>query len=442
MRGLQHRADTKVMTRSRLTTWPEIAAYIGRDARTAKRYEAGRGLPVRRVPGGGKAPVYAFSDELDAWLAQTSPEADPAPIPDAPPTPPVVLEPSRPPGLGRPLTVAIGTGLALIAAVCGAVVLGRLAPTSPHHRPIPRAVALVQMGDYAWRRRTPDGLSRAVDAFTQAAVIDPAYAPAYVGLADVYNLSPQYGVMAPADAFPRAKAAAERALALDAGSAAAHRALAFVDFWWAQCVGDAFREFHTALRLDPRSAQTHHWFANALAERGDPAAVAEIDAAVAAEPTTAAMADKGWILIMLGRLTEAQAVLASVTALDPSYATAHEQLAFLHERRGEDAEMLREDATVALLDHKPEQARKIGIGQSALARGGHTAMLRALADQEQGSLVQIASLRSRLRDRAATLRLLDAARTSHDPGLLGVATSPDFAWLRMDPRFTQLALIR
>ena len=429
------------MSRQRLTTWPEIAGYIGRDMRTAKRYETARGLPVRRVPGGGKAPVYAFKDELDAWLAQAPPEFRPAatlvdlePAASAPP------RSSSSSGLGRSLLVGVIAGLAVMAAVAGAVTLRRPAQASPSHTLSPRAVALVQEGDYAWRRRTPEGLRRALDAFTQAAVIDPQYAPAYVGLADVYDLSPQYGMLAPAEAFPRAKAAAERALSLDPASAEAHRALAFVDFWWAREVGDAFRQFHEALRLNPRLAQTHHWLANALAERGDPAAVAEIDAALSIEPTTAVMTDKGWILVMLGRLDEAQAVLSAVTALDPSYAMAHQYTAFLHERRGEDADMLREEAKVAALTHRSEDAHAFALARAALARGGHDAMLRSLADQARGGPVHVASLRSRLHERAATLQLLEAARASHDPALLGVATSPDFRWLESDARFAELTL--
>ena len=52
----------------RLTTWKEIGSYIGRDGRTAKRYEIERGLPVRRMPGQRKSVVFAYSDEIDLWL--------------------------------------------------------------------------------------------------------------------------------------------------------------------------------------------------------------------------------------------------------------------------------------------------------------------------------------------------------------------------------------
>ena len=57
--------------RARLDSWKEIAAYIGRDIRTAMRWEKERGLPVHRVPGdGARQPVFAYKDELDEWLEQ------------------------------------------------------------------------------------------------------------------------------------------------------------------------------------------------------------------------------------------------------------------------------------------------------------------------------------------------------------------------------------
>jgi hypothetical protein len=52
----------------RLDSWKEIAEYLKRDVRTVQCWEQTRGLPVRRVPGGGHAAVYALKSELDAWL--------------------------------------------------------------------------------------------------------------------------------------------------------------------------------------------------------------------------------------------------------------------------------------------------------------------------------------------------------------------------------------
>src|SRR5437870_13748804 len=70
--------------RRRLTSWKEIAAYLGRDIRTAVRWEKERGLPVRRIPGGKARSVFAYADELDRWIGDgalaTDGRTDPTPV--------------------------------------------------------------------------------------------------------------------------------------------------------------------------------------------------------------------------------------------------------------------------------------------------------------------------------------------------------------------------
>lgn len=69
--------------RARLRGWKEIGRHFGVDERTAKRWEQARGLPVHRLPGEARAPVYAFADELDQWVARSRAEADMEPAPAA-----------------------------------------------------------------------------------------------------------------------------------------------------------------------------------------------------------------------------------------------------------------------------------------------------------------------------------------------------------------------
>src|ERR1035441_1545248 len=56
---------------TRLDSWKEIAAYLGKAERTVKRWDVDRGLPIHRVPGGGRASVYAYTHELDEWVKST-----------------------------------------------------------------------------------------------------------------------------------------------------------------------------------------------------------------------------------------------------------------------------------------------------------------------------------------------------------------------------------
>lgn len=57
-------------SKRRLDSWKEIAAYLRRDQRTAQRWARERGLPVHHVPGPGRGRVFAWTEEIDAWLKQ------------------------------------------------------------------------------------------------------------------------------------------------------------------------------------------------------------------------------------------------------------------------------------------------------------------------------------------------------------------------------------
>jgi len=69
----------------RFTCWKEIAAYLDRDVRTVQRWEATRAMPVHRLPGAGRSPIYALKSELDEWWARTPARQDsPILMPPAP----------------------------------------------------------------------------------------------------------------------------------------------------------------------------------------------------------------------------------------------------------------------------------------------------------------------------------------------------------------------
>lgn len=363
----------------RLSTWAEIAAYIGRDVRTARRYESERGLPVRRLPG-ARSTVYALTRDLDAWRAGGAPEAEeartldaPAPVPPPAAGPGPAAHPLAPGAEPRSVRSKIATGGALLAmlalAASGAagwkaLRLGAARPGSAEAR------VLTDEGVYAWNLRTPQGISTAVDRFTQAVVRDPEYAPAYAGLADAYNLAPEFTGMRPQDAYPRAKAAAERAVALDPRSADAHRALAFETFWWERDAARARREFETSLSLDHRPAITHLWYANMLAAELDPRALDEVRRALRLEPaSTAARSDEGWILYMLGRPREALATLNVVAAADPNYSALYRYRALAELAVGDDLGMLKDLRREGELTQEPVLVRLASAGLAASPRG-------------------------------------------------------------------------
>jgi tetratricopeptide (TPR) repeat protein len=122
-------------------------------------------------------------------------------------------------------------------------------------------------GRYHWNRRTGEAHKKAIAEFEQAVRLDPTYALAYTGLADVYATLPGIADTPPREALPRAKAAASRALELDDTLPEAHTSIGFIrtyDLDWAA----AEEEFRKALELDPDYAIAHQWHAGILSSVG------------------------------------------------------------------------------------------------------------------------------------------------------------------------------
>jgi tetratricopeptide (TPR) repeat protein len=135
------------------------------------------------------------------------------------------------------------------------------------HVPAPGAEEFYLRGRYLWNQRTADSLSKAIDAYTQAIVKDPSYAEAYAGLAESYDLLPEFAYTDLTEAFSRARDAADKAIELNPNLAAAHRAKAFALFFGDWDIPGSDAEFQRALALDPNSAETHHWYASTLFNR-------------------------------------------------------------------------------------------------------------------------------------------------------------------------------
>jgi DNA-binding SARP family transcriptional activator/tetratricopeptide (TPR) repeat protein len=170
---------------------------------------------------------------------------------------------------GRQIEVASDDAHAAIARILGAARLAR-DRTGPRPTVTAEAFDLYQQGRFAWSRRTPASLTRAMALLERAVEIDPGYARAHVGLADVYNVlgSYDYGVLSPGFASARARDAAMRALALDPDLAAAHAALANVrmnyDWDWAA----AESGFRRAIQLNPGYTPASEWLAYLLLATG------------------------------------------------------------------------------------------------------------------------------------------------------------------------------
>jgi serine/threonine protein kinase len=126
-----------------------------------------------------------------------------------------------------------------------------------HYTESNEAYQLYLKGQYHFAKRTKDDILRGIDYFQQAINIDPKFALAYARIAEAYASMPPYPYLAPLEAFPKAKAAAQQALEIDPELAEGHSALAYVlapfDWNWKE----SEREFKRAIELDPNSAAVH-----------------------------------------------------------------------------------------------------------------------------------------------------------------------------------------
>ena len=150
------------------------------------------------------------------------------------------------------------------------------------------AYELYLKGRFFWNRRTGADLRKAIDDFNDAIGKDPNYALAYAGLADCYDLLHEYSELSPKDSYPKAKAAALKALELDDTLGEAHTSLAYslinYDWDWRS----AEREYRRAIQLDPNYATAHQWYAECLSIlRRHIEAIAEIKRAQELSPTLA-----------------------------------------------------------------------------------------------------------------------------------------------------------
>src|SRR5215469_7312566 len=117
-------------------------------------------------------------------------------------------------------------------------------------------------GRFFWNKRTGNDLKKSIDYFQQAIAIDPNYALGYAGVADAYVFLPGYTAGAPRDCYPKAIAAAKKALALDDTLAEAHTTLGMAIYSYEFDFGQANREFQRAIELNPNYATGHQQYGN------------------------------------------------------------------------------------------------------------------------------------------------------------------------------------
>ena len=196
-------------------------------------------------------------------------------------------------------------------------------------------------GRFFWNKRTPDAVRKAIEYFERALEADQNYAFAYAGLADAYHILSVYGVLAAVDAYPKAQAAARRALQLDPLMAEAHVSAACVAFAYDWDWPAAEQGFRRAVELNPKYAHAHHWLAWLLvALRRHEEAAREARRAAELEPLSPQLNTRvGHILTYANRPDEGVDASRRALELDPNYVFAYETMAlgYIRQQKYEDA---------------------------------------------------------------------------------------------------------
>jgi len=147
------------------------------------------------------------------------------------------------------------------------------------------AYNLYLKGRYFWNKRHEGGMTSALDYYQQAIDKDPTYPLPYIGIADAYVILGTFGFLPPRESFPKAKAAANKALELDSNLGEAHAPLAFAAFFYDWDWNAAEREFDICFKLIPNYAIAHSWYATYLSGRGRyEEALAEAERALELDP--------------------------------------------------------------------------------------------------------------------------------------------------------------
>ena len=300
-------------------------------------------------------------------------------------------------------------------------------------------------GRQLWNKRTEEDLKRAISFFEKAINIDGSYARAYVGLADSYAALALLEFMAPNEAYPKAKWAVSKALAWNAGLAAAHTSLGLIKFQYDWDWKGAEKELTEAISINFNYASAHHFFADYLKAMGRfDEALAEIEKARELDPLSLAInTGVGHVLYLSGQYDKAIEEYKRVVELDPSFMATHIWFGRPYLEKGMFTEAIAELETAVRLSGESTIALAM-LGHGLASAGRKTeaiAILDKLREKSRSQYVPsywMAVLYNGFKDKEQVLVWMRKAFEERSSWLVWSNVEPRFAWLRDDPDFASL----
>ncbi len=315
-----------------------------------------------------------------------------------------------------------------------------------HYTDNNEAYQLYLKGRYHYAKRTKDDILKGIDYFQQAIKLDPSFALAYVEISDSYSSMPAYPYLSPKEAYPQAKAAAQKALVIDSSLAEAHTALAFslavFDWNWVE----AEREFKRALELNPNLSFAHFRYGwNYLSPMGrSDEAITEIRRALELEPLSLVTNTNLAIVYTDARQNDRALAQARKTYdLEPNFVVGRWALsqAYIVNGMYADAITLNEQS----LQTDPTNQVFLRFAGYAYAKSGrrHEAeevikRFKDIAKTQYVMSFRVAQIYVALGDKEKAFAELEKAFTERDWELHRLKVDPFMDPLRADPRFKEL----
>jgi tetratricopeptide (TPR) repeat protein len=334
---------------------------------------------------------------------------------------------------------------AIVNALTVKLAGGTSGPLVEPHTDNVDAYALYLKARYFWRRKSASGLKKSIEYLEQAIALDAGYSQAYAALADSYIIQGYYNYLPPKDVFPRAKAAAEAAVAIDDSLAEAHTARACVCLLYDWDWQGAERGFQLAIQLKERYPTAHFWYACYLWAMGRTTdGVEEASRAQALAPLSLVVnANLGWALYFGRRYDEAIAQCRKALELDPHYLMTYAVLgqACVAASRYKEAISALQSAvnfspglpfTAAALAHAYARAGKRREARKVLQD------LKQRSDADYVPPFCVALVYAGLGDRDQAFAWLDGAYEERSHWMAYLKVWPLFDDLRSDARFTAL----
>jgi eukaryotic-like serine/threonine-protein kinase len=308
----------------------------------------------------------------------------------------------------------------------------------------PEAYEAYLKGKFEVARFSPADIDAALEDYKLALEKDPHFALGYAGIAIVWASRQQMGVVPPNEAGPRATAALAKALELDSTQEEVQFAAAVVSGWveWDWAASEA--AFRRVLDINPNHAAARAFYAHLLfALRRPQEAMQQIERAIELDPHNPLYQTLyGQDLAFVGRYDDAIAQLLNALKTAPNSLGAHTGLHAAYHQKGMDKEALEHwKAKLAIVGGR-ETVEALDRGY---AEGGYQRAMalaaEALAARSHSGYVSpfnIANLYANAGNKDQTLDWLEKAYEAHEPNTPFIHVIPGFAFLRNEPRFSEL----